>query len=33
MAMLPSTRSQFLMSGATPLLILTNNQIRKVLRA
>jgi L-asparagine transporter-like permease len=33
MAVLPSTRSQFLMSGLTLLLILVSYQIRKVLRA
>jgi gamma-aminobutyrate permease len=33
MAVLPSTRSQFLMSGLTLLLILTTYQIRKFLRA
>jgi GABA permease len=33
MALLPSTRSQFLMSGLTLLLILVSYQIRKVLRA
>ena len=33
MALLPSTRSQFLMSGLTLLVILASYQIRKMLRA
>ena len=33
MAVLPSTRSQFLMSGLTLLLILVSYQIRKMVRA